>query len=256
MEPWLSATTDQESILWVATSFGGYGTYIAARINAELGTEYDIQKFTTWSFDRGHLEGGDNCRKMGWDGRFRFSRWSQWQWQWLCLSTQWCSTSGSISSYGSIWQALWRMLSESGCSILPMQHVYFIREFLPAHLQDGTAWFWHQRSLRESWPRSTPGEMEWSITVLHRRCRVKGRLGSDQSKFIQYLKYWLLRSHCQKTNVDKILRLNLNENRLLPGKILSYLSVLQSLWSGKESCHWSWFITLKYLRVFVWGHTI
>ena len=49
--PWLSATTDQESIPWVATP---YGTYIAARVNVELGTEYDIQKFTTWSFDRNH----------------------------------------------------------------------------------------------------------------------------------------------------------------------------------------------------------
>lgn len=34
-----------------------YGTYIAARMNAELGTVYDIPKFVNWSFDRGALRG-------------------------------------------------------------------------------------------------------------------------------------------------------------------------------------------------------
>ncbi len=30
-----------------------YGTYIAARMNAELGTEYDVEKFVNWCFDVG-----------------------------------------------------------------------------------------------------------------------------------------------------------------------------------------------------------
>ena len=34
-----------------------YGTYIAAKMNAELGTTYDIQKLVNWSFDRGALRG-------------------------------------------------------------------------------------------------------------------------------------------------------------------------------------------------------
>lgn len=34
-----------------------YGTYIAARMNAELGTDYNIQKMINWSFDRGPLRG-------------------------------------------------------------------------------------------------------------------------------------------------------------------------------------------------------
>lgn len=34
-----------------------YGTYTAARMNAELGTNYNIQKMLTWSFDRGSLRG-------------------------------------------------------------------------------------------------------------------------------------------------------------------------------------------------------
>lgn len=34
-----------------------YGTYIAARMNAEIGTNYDIEKMMNWSFDRGNLRG-------------------------------------------------------------------------------------------------------------------------------------------------------------------------------------------------------
>jgi len=34
-----------------------YGTFIAARMNAELGTTYDIPKLVNWSFDRGALRG-------------------------------------------------------------------------------------------------------------------------------------------------------------------------------------------------------
>ncbi|MFN0213159.1 MAG: LamG-like jellyroll fold domain-containing protein [Saprospiraceae bacterium] len=34
-----------------------YGTYTAAKMNAELGTNYDIQKMLNWSFDRGPLRG-------------------------------------------------------------------------------------------------------------------------------------------------------------------------------------------------------
>jgi hypothetical protein len=34
-----------------------YGTYTAARMNAELGTQYDIEKMVNWSFDRGALRG-------------------------------------------------------------------------------------------------------------------------------------------------------------------------------------------------------
>ncbi len=34
-----------------------YGTYTAAKMNAELGTNYNIQKMVNWSFDRGELRG-------------------------------------------------------------------------------------------------------------------------------------------------------------------------------------------------------
>jgi len=34
-----------------------YGTYTAARMNAELGTTYDVEKMVNWSFDRGPLRG-------------------------------------------------------------------------------------------------------------------------------------------------------------------------------------------------------
>ncbi|MBC7777092.1 MAG: T9SS type A sorting domain-containing protein [Phycisphaerae bacterium] len=34
-----------------------YGTYTAAKMNAELGTNYNIQKMVNWSFDRGPLRG-------------------------------------------------------------------------------------------------------------------------------------------------------------------------------------------------------
>lgn len=34
-----------------------YGVYTAARMNAELGTQYDLEKLINWSFDRGPLRG-------------------------------------------------------------------------------------------------------------------------------------------------------------------------------------------------------
>ena len=34
-----------------------YGIYTAARMNAEVGTDYDIEKMVNWAFDRGHLRG-------------------------------------------------------------------------------------------------------------------------------------------------------------------------------------------------------
>jgi hypothetical protein len=34
-----------------------YGIYTAARMNAEIGTNYDIEKMVNWAFDRGHLRG-------------------------------------------------------------------------------------------------------------------------------------------------------------------------------------------------------
>lgn len=34
-----------------------YGTYTAARMNAELGTKYDVEKMLNWSFNRGPLRG-------------------------------------------------------------------------------------------------------------------------------------------------------------------------------------------------------
>ena len=34
-----------------------YGTYTAARMNAELGTKYDVEKMVNWSFNRGALRG-------------------------------------------------------------------------------------------------------------------------------------------------------------------------------------------------------
>lgn len=34
-----------------------YGTYTAARMNAEIGTDYDIEQLVNWSFDRGPLRG-------------------------------------------------------------------------------------------------------------------------------------------------------------------------------------------------------
>ena len=34
-----------------------YGTYIAAKMNAEVGTDYDINKMVNWCFDRGPLRG-------------------------------------------------------------------------------------------------------------------------------------------------------------------------------------------------------
>ncbi len=34
-----------------------YGVYAATRMNAELGTDYDIEKMMNWCFDRGDLRG-------------------------------------------------------------------------------------------------------------------------------------------------------------------------------------------------------
>ena len=44
-----------------------YGTFIAAKMNAELGTSYDVPKMVNWCFDRGQLRGW-GAIKGSWNG--------------------------------------------------------------------------------------------------------------------------------------------------------------------------------------------
>ncbi|OPA79163.1 hypothetical protein BVG16_08690 [Paenibacillus selenitireducens] len=63
-----------------------YGAYIAARMNAELGRDYDVQKLINWCFD-----GDSHCRK-GWG--VISERWGDYDCHGLC---------GSLTDWGQRW---------------------------------------------------------------------------------------------------------------------------------------------------------
>jgi hypothetical protein len=145
-----------------------YGTYIAARINAELGTEYDIQKFTTWSFDRGHLRGwGTIVGKWGGmdvSGLVGEANDNGNDYAFQLNGVQQAAALVPMVRYDK------RFANAIGKWMLNLANAtrLFYPGFLPAHLQDGTAWsdtndperIIGYEALREKW-NGNP------ITVLH-----------------------------------------------------------------------------------------
>jgi hypothetical protein len=187
-----------------------YGTYIAARINAELGTEYDIQKFTTWSFDRGHLRGwGTIVGKWGGmdvSGLVGEANDNGNDYAFQLNGVQQAAALVPMVRYDK------RFANAIGKWMLNLANAtrLFYPGFLPAHLQDGTAWsdtndperIIGYEALREKWNGQSPFSTGDAV---------KGGWAATNLSLYSTSSIGYLGAIVEKTNVDKILRLNLNK---------------------------------------------
>ena len=185
-----------------------YGTYTAAKMNAELGTKYDVEKMVNWSFDRGALRGwgtivgswgGYNVSGLvgeandaGNDYAFQLN------------GVQQAAALAPMVRYDK------RFARAIGKWILNLSNAtrLFFPGFLPSNLQDASAWsavndpqqVMGYEALREKWqnlsPYSTGDAVQggWAAT----------NLALYGTSSIGYLG-----SIVKKTNVDKILQIDL-----------------------------------------------
>ncbi len=185
-----------------------YGTYTAARMNAEVGTKYDISKMVNWSFDRGPLRGWGTI--VGTWGGFDVS-----------------GLVGEANDGGNDYAFQLNGVQQAA-ALVPMVRYdkrfaraigkwmlnltnatrLFYAGFLPANLQDASAWsaandpqqVMGYEALRQKWqnlsPYSTGDAVQggWAATNL-------ALYGSGSIGYLGAL--------VDKTNVDKILKLDL-----------------------------------------------
>lgn len=185
-----------------------YGTYTAARMNAEVGTKYNISKMVNWSFDRGGLRGWGTV--VGTWGGFDVS-----------------GLVGEANDAGNDYAFQLNGVQQAA-ALVPM--VRYDKRFaraigkwmlnltnatrlfypgsLPANLQDASAWsaandpqqVMGYEALRQKWqnlsPFSTGDAVQggWAATNL-------ALYGSGSIGYLGAL--------VEKTNVDKILKINL-----------------------------------------------
>lgn len=185
-----------------------YGTYTAAKMNAELGTGYDIEKMVNWSFNRGDLRGWGvivgtwggfdvsglvgEANDAGNDYAFQLN------------GVQQASALVPMVRYDK------RFARAIGKWMLNLANAtrLFYPGFLPANLQDASAWSGANdpqqvigyEALRQKWqglsPFSTGDAVQggWAATNL-------ALYGTSSVGYLGAL--------VQKTNVDKILKLDL-----------------------------------------------
>ncbi|GAB4487935.1 MAG: hypothetical protein OHK0019_03580 [Saprospiraceae bacterium] len=185
-----------------------YGTYIAARMNAELQTNYDIEKMVNWSFDRGPLRGWGTI--VGTWGSFNVSglvgeandNGNDYAFQ--LNSVQQAAMLAPMVRYDK------RFARAIGKWLLNLSNAtrLFYPGFLPSFLQDASAWsnihdpdrVMGYEALREKWqdnsPYSTGDAVQggWAAT----------NLALYGTSSIGYLGAMV-----GKTNVDKILKIDL-----------------------------------------------
>ena len=185
-----------------------YGTYTAAKMNAELGTNYNVQKLLNWSFDRGPLRG------------------------WGTIVGNWGSydVSGLVGEANDAGNDYAFQLNgvQQAAALVPMVRYdkrfaraigkwmlnlsnatrLFFPGFLPANLQDATAWsvvndpqqVVGYEALRQKYqnlsPYSTGDAVQGGWAATNLALYGTGSIG-------------YLGSMVAKTNVDKILKLDL-----------------------------------------------
>ena len=185
-----------------------YGTYTAAKMNAELGTAYDVEKMLNWSFDRGDLRGWGTI--VGTWGGFDVSglvgeandTGNDYAFQ--LNGVQQAAALAPMVRYDKRFA---RAIGKWMLNLANATRLYY-PGFLPASLQDASAWSSSNdpqqvigyEALREKWqnqsPFSTGDAVQggWAAT----------NLALYGSSSIGYLG-----SMVEKTNVDKILKLDL-----------------------------------------------
>ncbi len=200
-----------------------YGTYIAARMNAELGTGYDIEKMVNWSFNRGSLRGWGTI--VGKWGGFDVSG----------LVGE-ANDGGNDYAFqlNGIQQAAMlvpmvrydkRFARAVGKWVLNLANAtrLFYPGFLPASLQDGSDWAGQYdadrvigyEALREKWNGNSPYSTGDAV---------KGGWAGTNLSLYSTSSIGYLGAIIEKSDVDKILRLNLNKTDFYQKK--SYPSYL------------------------------
>ena len=185
-----------------------YGTYTAARMNAELHTNYDVEKMVNWSFDRGPLRGWGTI--VGTWGGFNVSglvgeandNGNDYAFQ--MNGVQQAAMLAPMVRYDK------RFARAIGKWLLNLANAtrLFYPGFLPASLQDASAWsnandpdrVIGYEALREKWQNQSP----FSTGDAVQGGWANTNLALYGTSSIGYLGAIL-----EKTNVDKILKIDL-----------------------------------------------
>ncbi len=185
-----------------------YGTYVAARMNAELGTNYDIEKMVNWSFDRGPLRGWGTIvgRWNGFDvsGLVGEANDNGDDYAFQLNGVQQAATLAPMVRYDK------RFARAIGKWMLNLANAtrLFFPGFLPGFLQDSDEWsdandpnrVVGYEALREQWEGKSP----FSTGDAIRGGWAETNLALYGTSSIGYLGAML-----EKTNVDRILKIDL-----------------------------------------------
>lgn len=194
-----------------------YGTLTAAKMNAEIGTDYDIEKMVNWSFDRGQLRGWGtivgNWGGFDVSGLVGEANDAGNDYAFLMNGLQQAAALAPMVRYDKRFaRAIGKwMLNLSNATRL------FFPGFLPPNLQDASAWSSANdpgqaigyEALRESWqglsPFSTGDAVNggWAATNL-------ALYGTSSVGYLGAM--------VEKTNVDKILKADLLKTDFFRGE--------------------------------------
>lgn len=185
-----------------------YGTLTAARMNAELGTEYDIEKMVNWSFDRGPLRGWGtvvgNWGGFDVSGLVGEANDAGNDYAFQMNGVQQAAALAPMVRYDKRYA---RAIGKWMLNLANATRLFF-PGFLPSNLQDASAWSSANdpgqvigyEALRESWQGSSPfstGDAVnggWAATNL-------ALYGTASIGYLGAL--------VEKTDVDKILKIDL-----------------------------------------------
>ncbi|MBK8392656.1 MAG: hypothetical protein IPL23_26790 [Saprospiraceae bacterium] len=174
-----------------------YGTYIAAKMNAELGTNYDIEKFVNWSFDRGALRGwGTIVGKWGGldvSGLVGEANDKGNDYAFILNGVQQAAALVPMLRYDK------RFAGAIGKWVLNLSNAscLFYSNFLPASLQDGREWS-EQNDPDNVIAHEAIKEQFSGKLHLQRGDAVGGEMGCNQLFIVQFIIYWIPRKHSFK----------------------------------------------------------
>jgi len=186
-----------------------YGTYIAAKMNAELGTDYDIEKFVNWSFDRGALRGwGTIVGKWGGldvSGLVGEANDKGNDYAFILNGVQQAAALVPMLRYDK------RFAGAIGKWVLNLSNAsrLFYSNFLPASLQDGREWS-EQNDPDNVLAHEAIREQSGGKSPFAMGDAVGGKWAATNYSLYSSSSIGYLGSIVSKTNVDKILRLDLN----------------------------------------------
>ena len=187
-----------------------YGTYVAARMNAELGSKYNVQKLVNWNFDRGPLRGwGTIVGKWGGFDVFGLVGEANDNGNDYAFQLNGVQNAAMLVPMVRYDKRFARAIGKWMVNLANATRLYY-PGFLPSNLQDGSAWssvndpdrvIGHE-ALREKFNGNSPystGDAVgggWAATNL-------ALYGTSSIGYLGAI--------VEATNVDKILKLNLNK---------------------------------------------